>query len=385
MTNSINFFETFKNYSTARTDIFATNNESSPVAESPIQALSPVLDSINDKFEPKNNKHIEPKLDDFVLPNDPISKTAIVAKKYAKLPKYIYRGMKGDTDSNFYEFMTLSKVPYFIGGPVLALMFAMGKTKSNPEASLSAAKRFKQIGAGVILYYLGVQLAKKVVSVPVKIFRGIDLEQPFQHINTCKADSASGHSPKRTEYHEVPESIDFTRWDFIHGKKEENGKITYTNRDKLARKFGIDKNVQDADSTLKGAITRLLVSAKACQYMLAVPFVALGVGLAGQKPWTEIGTGFGATFKKMISMNSDRTFKERIRNAGEIIKSNLTKPLNNSFKLLWANKMGKAIILTSAIAPVLANIRILQLTSLSNNKFIDVSDYFRTKKKKQNV
>ena len=58
--------------------------------------------------------------------------------------------------------------------------------------------------------------------------------------------------------------------------------------------------------------------------------------------------------------------------------------MKESFKALWKNnKLGKVIILTSAIAPVLANLRILQLTSEKHNRFVDISEYIPGLKKKQ--
>jgi len=381
MVNSVSISEVFKNFSTARTDVSASNVVV-PIAE-PAPASVKTIDNkpITDILQTTTNINVPEKQEDHALPDDLATKTKVVAKKYAQLPDYVHRGLKGDPNSNFYEFMTLSKIPYFLGGPILVAMFAMGATrKSNPQAKASAIARAKQIGAGVAFYYLGVQLAKKAITWPVKMFRGIDMEQPFEDINQLKADSAAGHTPTRSEYHEIPESIDFTRWNFIYGQKEQNGKIIYENRDKLARKFGIDKNVQDSDSSLKNAITRLIVSAKACQYMLAAPFVALGVGIAGQDAWKHIGTNFGTNLKNILSLKSNITIKERATRGLELIKGNLTNPLKESFKSFYKLKTGKFLIATSIIAPILANIRIMQLTSLSKDKFIDISEYFKKSK-----
>lgn len=378
--NTISVSEAFKNFNTVRTDLYSESNNVSQSAFPPVTLPVQINDSVKiNTLKPIIPADKEP--DDYEVSNNPLNKMAVTTKKYAKIPDYMHRGLKGDTNSNFYELMTLSKFPYFVGGPMLALMFLMGASKKNIDSRISATKMFKKIGVGVAFYYIGVELARFAIAAPARIFRGIDLSHPFVHKNKCKTDSADGHTPSRTEYHEVPESIDFTRWNFIYGVKEENGKAVNLKTDRLSRKFGIDKNVQDSDSTLKENITKLLVSAKACQYMLAAPFVALGVGLAAQEPWGEIGKSIGKEFNSMLNPKSGLNTRERLRKAVDVARENLTTPLKKSFKLLWNTKagVGKIIIGISILAPIVANIRILQLTSLKHNRFIDTSDYFRRK------
>ncbi len=322
-----------------------------------------------------------------ILESDPLTKFNVELKKTAKLPEYAYRGLKGDPDANFYEYLSISKIPYFIGGPMLAAVFAFGMTRNNLQARKSAAIRTKQIAVGVVLYYLGVELAKKAIDVPVKIFRGVDLNQPYENVVNCRTNSKSGDSPKKIEHHKVTESVDFTRWDLMRGDEtENNGKHINKRFDELAKKFGIDKDIQESDDTLKGSIKKLIISASAFKYMLAAPFVAMGVALAAQNDtkgnsiWGNIGNGFAENVKNIFNFKSGLKFKQRTTIAKEIIKGNLTNPMKESFKALWgskghSNKIGRAIILTSIIAPVLANIRILQLTSEKGNKFVDAKEF----------
>jgi len=397
MGSNINSFEVFKKFNTVNTNISA-NESDSPKSVTPAdkpaynsdkaakkseQSYTPAVQEISYVRTPKR---AEKKLKSKILSNDPLTKLKVEFKKAAKLPEYAYRGLKGDPDANFYEYLSLGKIPYFIGGPLLAAVFAFGATRANPQARASSVKRAKQIAVGVAFYYTGAELAKKVIDIPVKLFRGVDLNHPYENVVDCRAVSKTGDSPKKIEYHKVPESVDFTRWDLMTGdESKNNGKAVNEQFDKLAKKFGIDKNVQDSDATLKGSIKKLIISSTAFKYMLTAPFVVLGVALAGQEAWGNIGNGLKQNIKNMFA-KSNLNIKERASIAGKIIKGNLLTPMKESFKTLWGakgapNKIGRAIILTSAIAPILANLRILQLTSEKNNRFVDISEYIPGLKK----
>jgi len=394
MGSNINSFEMFKKFSSVNTNISANevNNQNSvPLADksayNPARAAKKTEQSyapaVQENFYIKTPvKKAEKKLKSKIMPKDPLTKLNVEFKKAAKLPEYAYRGLKGDPDANFYEYLSLGKIPYFIGGPLLAAVFAFGATRTNPQARASAIKRAKQIAVGVAFYYTGVELAKKVIDIPVKLFRGVDLNQPYENVVDCRAVSKTGHSPKKIEYHKVTESVDFTRWDLMTGdESKNNGKAVNEQFDKLAKKFGIDKNVQDSDTTLKGSIKKLIISSTAFKYMLAAPFVTLGVALAGQEAWGNIGNEITEDIKNIFA-KSNLNIKKRASKAGKIIKGNLLTPMKESFKSLWRNgKLGKAIILTSAIAPILANLRILQLTSEKHNKFVDIKEYIPGLKK----
>lgn len=407
MGSNIGSFEAFKKFSSVNTNIYA--NEANNVNSSPLAGTQMFIQGSNYNF----NDDLPPPpqavntdapasitgkegLKSRLIDNDPLTKLKTKWKKFKNLSDYVYRGLKGDQDTNFYEYLSLGKIPYFIGGPMLAAVFAFGLTRNNPQARASSAVRTKQIAAGVALYYLGAWLAKKVVDIPVRIFRGVDLNHPYENVIDGKATSKDGDSPKKIEYHNAYESVDFTRWDLIAGDDtSEENKAKKEKFNSLAEKFGIDKNVQNPDVALKDSIKKLIVSATAFKYALMAPFVALGVGLAGQEAWGNIGKGLWQNIKNIFTPKAAVIEEDGIRNiginlkqrayiAGDIIKGNLVNPIKDSFKSLWKNsKIGKAIILTSIIAPVLANLRILQLTSEKHKNFVDISEYFSGHNKKQ--
>jgi hypothetical protein len=59
---------------------------------------------------------------------------------------------------------------------------------------------------GVLLYYIAAWAAKKAVDWPVQFFRGIDMNHPYRRVVSGKAQSASGFSPKKFEYHKLYEN-----------------------------------------------------------------------------------------------------------------------------------------------------------------------------------
>lgn len=393
MQNTISSFESFKKFSSVRTDVYGEAAKDDKKAVIPGTQMFIQGSKYNFKETAGNTTAIDGELPQKsrIMNNNFLTKAGVEYKKLKKLPEYVYRGLKGDPNANFYEYLSIAKIPYLMGGPMLAAVFAFGITRHDTQARASAIKKVKQIAVGIGLYYLGVELAKKAIDIPVRIFRGIDLNHPYENVVDLRAVSKTGYSPKRKEFHKVPESVDFTRWDLMYGDEtEKNGKNINKRFDELTGKFGIDKNLQDSDSTLKGLIKKLIVSATASKYMLMAPFVVLGTAISSHDSWGNIGTGLRKNIAAMFSTKSNIDLGARLSLAKNIANENLITPMKESLKYLWGkkgapNKLGRAIILTSAIAPVLANLRILSLSSAKSLKFVDVTEYVKGHKKDKNA
>ena len=65
--------------------------------------------------------------DDKLLSTDALTSLKINAKQISQLPDYAYRGLKGDPDADFHEFIQLGKIPYVVGQPMLVAMFPSRK------------------------------------------------------------------------------------------------------------------------------------------------------------------------------------------------------------------------------------------------------------------
>lgn len=323
---------------------------------------------------------LEKKLKDKILDDSFSTKTRVAIASVASRPIYAVRGMKGAPDATFHEYLQIGRIPYYIGGPVLAALFNAGANNFNFQNKLAAKKTTKHIAVGVALYYLGSALAKTVINTPVKLFRGVDLNRPYRDVIDSETESSSGILTKKKEYHKVYESIDFTRWDLLLNHDDKNKPIN-ANYDKLAKKYGMDENLNDSDSALKPYIKKTIIMSRAWQYALTALFVTLGIGVAKQEAWGNVLKGSLRNGIKEVALpKSKLNLHQRLVRAKEMLNDNLMNPIEESFKGLWKGNakphskvIGKALILGTALATVIANVKILSATSARNEKTVDVN------------
>ena len=91
---------------------------------------------------------------------------------------YPVKGLKGDINSNFYEFLAMGAVPYVAG----SLMFMTAFNCLNKHLSPKAQLRGKKFALGVIFYGIMKSLSKNFVTKPVKWLTGVDTELPYENI-----------------------------------------------------------------------------------------------------------------------------------------------------------------------------------------------------------
>ncbi len=315
------------------------------------------------------------KKDDELLENGFLDKLKYNIASANTIPVYITKGLKGDPSSNFHEFMQITNVPYYTGGPVLAALFYAGANNLNYQGKKAAKRVAKHIAIGVALYYIAAAMAKAVIDYPVKWLRGIDLNQPYSKVVESKnQESSIGYLKRTREYHKVFESIDFTRWDLLYNHDNPDKPINYR-YDKIAGKYGFDENLNDSDSALKPYIEKTLIMSRAWKYLLTAPFVALGIGLASQEAWGGAFRNFGKSvreifsFKKLPDTGKALSIRQRLVRTKNLLGDNFVKPFYNSFIQLWKGKskitgaIGKTIILASALGTLYGNYKILKETS----------------------
>ncbi len=313
---------------------------------------------------------------DEILHSDPFSKLGFKVRQAAKVPSYAVRGMQGDPDANFFEFLKITKIPYFIGGPMLAVMFMAGKNGLNVTAKNSANMAAKKVALGVAMYYLATMAAKAVIDIPVKMFRGIDLNHPYKDVVDLREGTPLRYPEnKKTEYHKVYESADFTRWDLLYDYKKPTDKEVNSKYDDLCKKFGVKAELNDSDSTLKEKIRSTIKMAGGWKYMLTAPFVMMGLGLATQDSFQKVNLKeVFRGIKKVFNTQS----KNKLGTLGINLKHNIAKPFFSSLKELWQGKtpvskaLGRFSILTSVFLPVLANMMILSKSSGKEIDFLDL-------------
>ncbi|MDD3150888.1 MAG: hypothetical protein PHV68_08640 [Candidatus Gastranaerophilales bacterium] len=274
------------------------------------------------------------KVHDKILPSNFSTKMKIHVENALNIPQYAYRGLKGDPDANFYEFLKLGNIAYYTGGAVLTGMFALGNPGFNTKATIGSKTKTKMVGAGVAMYYIMNALAKKIIDVPVKLNTGVDLNHPYRDIVDLRAQNPDGMSPKKVEYHNVYESNEFTRWDLLYKDKQEDPNQVNENYDIIANKLGIDEQLNDADSTVKPTVKSLIKQSTAWKYLLAVPAVVFGVGIGNQEEMTKFGNNL---------INGIRNIPKKIKNtkAANIsaIEKQANKTLEKAAKILNAAKI----------------------------------------------
>ncbi|OGI21777.1 MAG: hypothetical protein A2287_08490 [Candidatus Melainabacteria bacterium RIFOXYA12_FULL_32_12] len=348
----------------------ANQPEAVKTCEMDVSLDSKIYDSIN-------------KAHDEILPTDIKTKTRVNITQALSLPEYAVRGLKGDPDANFFEFLQLAKIPYYVGGPILALCFAAGGDAAK------AITRQKAVGVG--LFYLAAMLASKAINVPVKMFTGVDLDQSYKKIVRLRTKSPDGLSPMRKEYHKVFESTDFTYFDLLrHGedKAAHNHRIINKNFNDIAKKMGINHNLNDSDSTVKPNVKKLIIMSRAWKYALTIPYAALAIGLSMQDSWKNLGNQLkndfvrnALTSKQGMSPLENTWF--RIKGAGLTLKGQFWNTLKNSVKDFWngtgakgiTKYYGKAAVISAITATLLANWSILRAGSLKDKKSVDVSKF----------
>ncbi len=326
---------------------------------------------LRDKMKDRPYQYaISNKEHDRLRPSGLLTKAKVNIENTINTSGYAYRGMKGDPDFNFFESQRVSKIPYYLGGLGLAGVAMCGKNPVIPHLKEANNAFVKKVLLGVLMYYAAREAASAVIDVPMRIFRGIDLNRPYRKITSLREGNPMNlPSNKKPSNQNIFESTEFTRWDLLY-KYDPTVKINET-FDELAKKFGVQKPLKDADSTLMSKIRKMIIMATSWKTMLSVPFVMTGLGLAQQTSFEK------ADFRGLIK-DTGRLFKPstpyRFRMWGNSLKGNLLKPIKDAFVDLWKGKtlvskvLGRGAIIASVGLTVLANAMILNKTSLKPEK-----------------
>lgn len=328
---------------------------------------------------PKENLKEEIK-DDFIYEPTLKNKNKAKLSTAKSIPSYVKRGISGDPNSNFHEFMQITKIPYFLGGPGLVATVLAGQNLFDIRANKSAKFNAKGMALGCALYYVMVGIAKKCVDVPVKALRGIDLNHPYVDVVYNNAEDASGKSSKRYENHNVFESSKFIRWDLLYNEEAKNPRKVNSKYNEIAKKMNMPEDINDSDSAVRPVMMSLIKQSRAWKYIIGAFAVMLGVGLGNQKALKEeFCTGTLHNLKENIIHKS---FKPSIKNATASLKTKVINPIKNSFVSLWkgteistASKYtGKVAIIGFLASVLMANISILKSTDKKNPNFIKTKE-----------
>jgi hypothetical protein len=234
-------------------------------------------DSADDNTEAKEDKLLDCGL---------YKKSRIAMDKFTKaFTIYPAKGLAGSKNSNFYEFLTMGTVPYLIGSGMLMAIFNSANSSFLPFDTKSAAKLGNKMALGVLFYGLFKEISKAFITYPVKWKTGVDTELPYKKVNHLLKEHEDD-SESSIEYHKVGESVDFTRWDLLYAKPEDNKPLNYR-FDKIAKKNGLGENLNDSDQEVKPIYKEILIKSKLAKSISSFMWAATGVALAFQKPWEK--------------------------------------------------------------------------------------------------
>ena len=326
----------------------------------------------------------KPKKDDEseIVPNTLRTR---VLQKYDKtlnaMTEYPVKGLKGDVNSDFYEFLSMGIIPYLVGSGMFIAMFNLVNKHLTERASL----RGKKMGLGVILYGLGKTLSNDLVTRPVAWSTGVDLELPYRNIY-CTLPTKPGAEAEIDHKHQqrkVYDSIEFFRKDLI-AKHPDYGVKYY---DGIAKKLGMGENLNDSVTETTPIIQSIVASTKTAKSLSSYCWGAAGVCLAAQDDWADFFKALSDR-PKYIAKDGEGFFSKaggKLSNTAKNIyklTGTFAKTFGKACKSLWVGKSngfmkhaGKAwLLFTTALTigtTYNAIHRAKQMGKLANKDLID--------------
>jgi len=330
--------------------------------------ILPVNNINNIKFSAAKEKKLKTKehSEDVLLKNNVFTRTRILIDKFSNASAiYPIKGLQGNKNSNFYEFLTMGMVPYLAGSIMFMAVFNAANKYFAPLQGAKAQKLGNHFALGVVLYGVMKSLSKSFVTKPVKMITGIDTEQPFAKVNYELPDYIGDTDITSIEYHRVTGSKDFPRYDLLY-HDDKTGKPRNYEYDRIAKKLGLGKNLKNSDQDVKPRIREIATKTDAAKYISSYLWAAVGVGLAFQEPWEKFfntatlkfwkdpqfknaAVNFGDSLiarSKIINQNKETFLGKNMKKIGEFLvnKRNDYSPNNGRSFLNTFKEFGKAFI-----------------------------------------
>lgn len=253
--------------------------------------ILPIINNTNNKinFSADTGKEENKKALDYdhdtLLKNNFATRTRIGVDKLSNaMTLYPAKGLKGSKNANFYEFLTMGTVPYLIGSAMLMGVFNAANKYFAPFAQTKASALGKKMALGVLFYGITKNISKSFISKPIHLLTGIDIERPYAKVNYELPEDKYDTDITSIEYHKVFESVEFPRWDLLYGDETKGEKRNYR-YDRIAKRLGMGKNLNDSDQEVKSRIKEIVIKASLAKNISSYLWAATGVAFAFQKPW----------------------------------------------------------------------------------------------------
>ena len=265
-------------------------------------------------------------------------------KTASAITEYPVKGLRGDVNSDFYEFLAMGIIPYVIGSGMFMGLFNLVNNHLLPNSKKVASIKGKQMALGVIMYGLGKILGNDIVTRPIAQFTGIDIELPYRNVYyplPTKPGEAADIYPQHQQ-RKVYDSREFFRKDLI--AKDPNYGVAYY--DKIARKIGLGENLNDSVTEVTPIIQSTVSTTKTAKSLTSYCWAGLGVCLALQDSWKDFFEAFsnrskyhkqeGDGFFKKAGTKVTNFWKNTWNMSGEFVKD-----LFKSVKQMWTGPRGK--------------------------------------------
>ncbi len=292
--------------------------------------------------------------EDHIIDKRPTTGARIYADKLVNdVFTYVPKGMKGSRNSNFYEFLSLGAIPNLIGSAML--IFLSNSMSSGGLSGAKAKMTGTKVGAGVVLYAAGKWLGNKIINKGVEAKTGVDLDMSYKKVLQGLPEYYGDTNNTMTEFHKVFESVDFTRWDLLNkkGEQEDGNRNSYF--EKIGKKMGIkDFNQYNAaDQLVKEKIKETATKASAAKSISSYIWAALGCAIASQE---SFGTFMKYTNKPTLTQKIKDFPKEAVRVLVEGTKS------------FAKTGMGKGLLIGAAASSVLGVLNATKDFKVDNSK-----------------
>lgn len=222
---------------------------------------------------------------DAIIKNTPITSLRIGLDKATSIPIYFAKGLTGNRNSNFYEFLQMGVFPYLTGSLTMILLYNLANSSyaTVPDRFFSA-KNGRKFGAGVVLFGLFKMLGNFLINFPTKTNTGIDLNLSYRRVIYEFPDYPGDKDLTSIEYHKVFESRDFPRVDLLYKYGDKKGD-RFTYHDAIAKKMGAEEELPAPDQEVLTKIKEVISKATTAKSISSYLWAAVGVGIASQEPF----------------------------------------------------------------------------------------------------
>ncbi len=278
-----------------------------------------------------------------ILPNT--LKTRVLQKfdkTASAFTEYPKKGLIGDVNSDFYEFLAMGIVPYLIGSGMFMGLFNLLKDL-KPNSQLIAGINGKKMALGVVLYGIFKTLANDLVTRPVYWGTGVDIELPYRNVYhpLPTEPGANANIYPQRQHRKVYDSREFFRKDLL--QNDPNYGVGYYA--KIGKKIGLGDNLNDPVTETTPIIQSIISTTKTAKSLSSYAWAGVGVGLAVQNSWESFFDAI-KNRKRHVPQAGEGFMKKigaRMSNAGKNFVD-ISKTFGTSFakacKTLWTGEAG---------------------------------------------